>query len=124
MHRYSNHGNSNPTLHITLRYIQEDLNAPIYLLGLTITTGALGKLSTKQVSSMSIHSCVSVSIPFLYMSDYIVGKVGMVNMFILGLAMYGVRYLGYSYLTCPWLVSTQYLLYLHIYRLTSYYLRI
>ena len=51
-----------------------------------------------------------VSIPFLYMSDYIVGKVGMVNMFILGLAMYGVRYLGYSYLTCPWLVSTQYLI--------------
>ena len=46
------------------------------------------------------------------MSDYIVGKVGMVNMFILGLAMYGVRYLGYSYLTCPWLVSTQYLLYI------------
>ena len=53
-----------------------------------------------------------MSIPFLYMSDYIVGKVGMVNMFILGLAMYGVRYLGYSYLTCPWLVSKQYLLYI------------
>ena len=95
-------------------YIQEDLNAPIYLLGLTITTGALGKLSTKQVSSY-FHSCVPVSIPFLYMSDYIVGKVGMVNMFILGLAMYGVRYLGYSYLTCPWLVSIQYLLYISTY---------
>ena len=38
-----------PTPHLC--YIQEDLNAPIYLLGLTITTGALGKLSTKQVSS-------------------------------------------------------------------------
>ena len=23
-------------------------------------------------------------------------------MFILGLAMYGVRYIGYSYITCPW----------------------
>ena len=55
------------------------------------------------------------------MSDYIVGKVGMVNMFILGLAMYGVRYLGYSYLTCPWLVSTQYLnTYLQTYLHTIY----
>ena len=69
------------------------------------------------------HSCVPVSIPFLYMSDYIVGKVGMVNMFILGLAMYGVRYLGYSYLTCPWLVSTQYLiLYISIDRLHTIYI--
>ena len=25
-----------------------------------------------------------------------------VNMFILGLAMYGVRYMGYSYINCPW----------------------
>ena len=43
-----------------------------------------------------------VSIPFLYFSDYLVSKIGVVNMFILGLAMYGVRYIGYSYITCPW----------------------
>ena len=52
---------------------QEDLNAPIYLLGLTITTGAL------------------VSIPFLYYSDILVDKFGVVNVFILALLMYGVR---------------------------------
>ena len=55
-------------------YLKEDLNAPIYLLGLTITTGAL------------------VSIPFLYYSDMIVDKFGVVNVFILALVMYGVRY--------------------------------
>ena len=55
-------------------YLKEDLNAPIYLLGLTITTGAL------------------VSIPFLYYSDMIVDKFGVVNVFILVLVMYGVRY--------------------------------
>ena len=83
--------------------LQEDLNAPIYLLGLTITTGAL------------------VSIPFLYYSDYIVDKFGVVNVFILALMMYGVRYVdntslnvysddsflplryvGYSFITCAW----------------------
>ena len=65
-------------------YLKEDLNAPIYLLGLTITTGAL------------------VSIPFLFYSDWIVEKCGMVNMIILALLMYGVRYVGYSYITCAW----------------------
>jgi len=65
-------------------YLKADLNAPIYLLGLTITTGAL------------------VSIPFLYYSDWIIEKFGMVNMIILALLMYGVRYVGYSYITCAW----------------------
>jgi len=65
-------------------YLKEDLHAPIYLLGLTITTGAL------------------VSIPFLYYSDWIVKKVGMVNVIIIALLMYGVRYVGYSYITCAW----------------------
>jgi hypothetical protein len=49
------------------------LNAPIYLLGLTITTGAL------------------VSIPFLYYSEFIVNKMGTVNVIIVALLMYGVR---------------------------------
>lgn len=65
-------------------YLKEDLSAPIYLLGLTITTGAL------------------VSIPFLYYSEYIVNKVGMVNVIIWALIMYGVRYVGYSFITCAW----------------------
>jgi len=65
-------------------YLKEDLNAPIYLLGLTITTGAL------------------VSIPFLYYSDILVDKFGVVNVFILALLMYGVRYVGYSLITCAW----------------------
>jgi len=65
-------------------YLKEDLNAPIYLLGLTITTGAL------------------VSIPFLYYSDWIVNKFGMVNVIIWALIMYGVRYVGYSFITCAW----------------------
>jgi len=65
-------------------FLKEDLNAPIYLLGLTITTGAL------------------VSIPALHYSGWIVEKVGMVNVIILALLMYGVRYIGYSYITCAW----------------------
>ena len=64
--------------------LKEDLNAPIYLLGLTITTGSL------------------VSIPFLFYSDFIVKKVGVINIFITALAMYGVRYVGYSFITCAW----------------------
>ena len=46
---------------------------------------------------------ISVSIPFLFYSDQIVGKIGVVNVFILALFMYGVRYIGYSFITCPWL---------------------
>merc|ERR1719369_1310662 len=65
-------------------FLKEDLHAPIFLLGLTITTGAL------------------VSIPFLYYSDIIVDKFGVVNVFILALVMYGVRYVGYSLITCAW----------------------
>merc|ERR1712037_339724 len=55
-------------------YLKADLNAPIYLLGLTITTGAL------------------VSIPFLHYSDWIIDKFGMVNMIILALVMYAFRF--------------------------------
>ena len=64
--------------------MKEDLKAPIYLLGLTITTGSL------------------VSIPFLFYSDFIVNKVGVINIFIIALAMYGVRYVGYSFINCAW----------------------
>lgn len=65
-------------------YLKEDLNAPIFLLGLTITTGAL------------------ISCPFLYIADYLVDKAGKVNVIVWALLMYGVRYVGYSYITCAW----------------------
>merc|ERR1719474_2149743 len=65
-------------------YLKEDLHAPIYLLGLTITTGAV------------------VSLPFLYYSDTVVKKVGVWLCLITTLVMYGVRYIGYSYLNCAW----------------------
>merc|ERR1719186_904500 len=65
-------------------FLKEDLHAPIYLLGLTITTGAL------------------VSIPFLYYSDIIVKKVGCKCLFALALAMYSVRYCGMSTIRCAW----------------------
>jgi len=65
-------------------FLKEDLGAPIYLLGLTITTGAL------------------VSIPFLFYSDIIINKFGQINIIIFALIMYGVRYVGYSFITCAW----------------------
>lgn len=65
-------------------FLKEDLHAPIFLLGLTITTGAL------------------VSIPFLYYSDTIVKKVGCKFLFALALAMYSVRYIGFSFIRCAW----------------------
>ena len=65
-------------------YLKEDMGAPMYLLGLTITVGAV------------------VSIPFLYIADYIVDRIGQTNIFIIALLTYSVRYVGYSYITNPW----------------------
>lgn len=66
-------------------YLKDEMGAPMYLLGLTITTGAV------------------ISIPFLYVSDWIVNKVGKENVFITALFMYAIRYVGYSYITNPWM---------------------
>ena len=55
-------------------YLKDEMSAPMYLLGLTITTGAV------------------VSIPFLYVSDWIVNKMGNENVFITAFAMYAIRY--------------------------------
>eukprot|EP00094_Tigriopus_californicus_P006517 TCALIF_06275-PA protein Name:"Similar to mfsd6b Major facilitator superfamily domain-containing protein 6-B (Danio rerio)" AED:0.12 eAED:0.12 QI:0/0.6/0.5/0.66/0.8/0.66/6/102/512 len=66
-------------------YLKDDMGAPMYILGLTITVGAL------------------VSIPFLIGADWIVKKVGRANMFIATLFIYAIRYLGYSYITNPWM---------------------
>merc|ERR1719341_2747495 len=65
-------------------FLKEDLHAPMYLLGLTITTGAV------------------VSLPFLYYSDTVVKKVGCHGIIAIALLMYGVRYVGYSYIMCAW----------------------
>merc|ERR1712241_284786 len=65
-------------------FLKEDLHAPMYLLGLTITTGAV------------------VSLPFLYYSDKIVKMMGVFNSLAFSLLMYGVRYVGYSYTNCAW----------------------
>ena len=65
-------------------YLKEDMGAPMYLLGLTLTIGAL------------------FSIPFLYISDWMVDRIGCNNTLILALLTYSVRYLGYSYITNPW----------------------
>ena len=54
-------------------YLRKEMSAPMYLLGLTITTGNL------------------VSVPFLYVSDWIVAKMGNENMFIIAFIMYAVR---------------------------------
>ncbi len=55
------------------------------LLGLTITVGAV------------------VSIPFTFVGDVIVDKCGSENMFFFALVAYCIRYVGYSYITNPWM---------------------
>lgn len=54
-------------------YLKKEMSAPMFLLGLTITTGAV------------------MSIPFLYVSDWIVAKVGNENVFITAFLAYAVR---------------------------------
>ena len=51
---------------------------------------------------MLINFLFLVSIPFLFYSDWIIGKVGVTTIFITALFMYGVRYIGYSFITSPW----------------------
>jgi len=65
--------------------LKDEMHAPMYLLGLTITTGAV------------------ISIPFLYVSDWIVKKMGNENVFIVAFFAYAIRYVGYSYITNPWM---------------------
>ena len=54
-------------------YLKEEMGAPMKLLGLTITTGAL------------------VSIPFLFTGDWIVGKMGNENVFTTAFMAYAIR---------------------------------
>lgn len=60
-----------------------DLNAPKYLLGLTLTTGAI------------------IGLPFLLSSEWFVEKAGHVNLMILALIFYLIRFGGYSLIDNP-----------------------
>lgn len=62
----------------------QKLNAPNYLMGLTVTVGAM------------------VGLPFLYGSEWFVNKVGAVQLLLVALAVYFVRLVGYSLLENPW----------------------
>ena len=66
-------------------YLKEDMGAPMYLMGLTITVGA------------------AASIPVFFVVDKLVEKVGKINVFIIALFMYSVRYIGYSFINNPWM---------------------
>ncbi|XP_037084598.1 major facilitator superfamily domain-containing protein 6-B-like [Pollicipes pollicipes] len=61
------------------------LNAPLYMLGLTLTAAGLA------------------SLPFNWWSDAICRKVGHINILIASFAGYAVRYIGYSFIRNPWL---------------------
>uniref|UniRef100_A0A6A7FZK2 Major facilitator superfamily domain-containing protein 6-A-like n=2 Tax=Hirondellea gigas TaxID=1518452 RepID=A0A6A7FZK2_9CRUS len=61
------------------------LDAPTYLLGLTLTFGCM------------------IGIPVMLVADRIVKKVGRANVFILSFLAYSVRMTGYSLITNPWM---------------------
>lgn len=62
----------------------QKLQAPNYLLGLTVTVGAF------------------IGLPFLYGSEWFVNKIGAVQLLLLALTVYFVRLIGYSLLNDPW----------------------
>lgn len=63
-------------------YLQ-DLKSPKYLLGLTMTTGALA------------------SVPLLHISGWFIANLGHANLMILALAFYFIRFVGYSLIHSP-----------------------
>ncbi|XP_043198336.1 major facilitator superfamily domain-containing protein 6-A-like [Amphibalanus amphitrite] len=63
----------------------KELNAPTYMLGLTMTVAGLA------------------SMPFNWWSDAITRKIGHVNVLIMAFFGYAVRYVGYSLIKVPWL---------------------
>lgn len=60
-----------------------DLEAPKFLLGLTLTTGAI------------------VSLPFLHSADWFLAHLGHTNLMIIALVFYFIRYVGYSLIHSP-----------------------
>ncbi|CAL4114200.1 unnamed protein product, partial [Meganyctiphanes norvegica] len=63
----------------------KELGATNFLMGLTMTVG------------------FGVSLPFLFIADAIIEKVGRPSIFTLSFFMYGVRLIGYSLITNPWM---------------------
>lgn len=62
----------------------QKLNAPNYLMGLTVTVGAF------------------IGLPFLYGSEWFVNKIGAVQLLLIALLVYFIRLVGYSLLDNPW----------------------
>jgi len=62
-----------------------ELNASSTMLGITVTLGAV------------------VGLPFLYISDAIVKKTGRIVLLLGGFFVYALRFIGYSFITNPWL---------------------
>ncbi|CAL4060189.1 unnamed protein product, partial [Meganyctiphanes norvegica] len=62
----------------------DNLGAPKFLIGLTFTVGMFAGL------------------PFLFMADNIINAIGRQTIFIIAFIFYGVRFLGYSFITNPW----------------------
>ncbi|CAG7728467.1 unnamed protein product [Allacma fusca] len=65
-------------------FLKDELDAPNYLLGLTLTTGSL------------------TGVPFLWGAEKIVAKIGRVNVIVIAFVTYFVRFIGYSYVLSPW----------------------
>lgn len=65
-------------------YLQKELKAPNYLLGLTVTVGAF------------------IGLPFLYGSDWFIRKFGAIQLLLVALVVYFIRLIGYSFLNDPW----------------------
>ena len=77
----------NPVSHILTQFLNRyllDLKAPKYLLGLTLTVGAV------------------IGLPFLHSSEWFMDKAGRVNLLILAQFVYMIRFVGYSFIQNPW----------------------
>ncbi|XP_071534119.1 major facilitator superfamily domain-containing protein 6-like [Panulirus ornatus] len=64
----------------------KELNAPNYLLGLTMTVGCL------------------VGIPVMFVADWVVRMLGRPVIFIISFFTYTLRHFGYAYMANPWMV--------------------
>lgn len=62
----------------------QKLDAPNYLLGLTVTVGAF------------------IGLPFLFGSEWFINKIGAVQLLLIALTVYFIRLVGYSLLDNPW----------------------
>ncbi|XP_068213541.1 LOW QUALITY PROTEIN: major facilitator superfamily domain-containing protein 6-A-like [Palaemon carinicauda] len=67
-----------------LFWLLQDLGATKFLMGITVTVGSVA------------------GIPVLIASGYIFKKLGLANTIVLGMLVYFIRMIGYSFLTSPW----------------------